>query len=212
MSFPGMNFKEIADVGKKTFEFPKELKSKPMFEKELPVKVNETESEKVEDTYFSTYEERLRQAPRGDDERGHWDGVRGESMFIPSDEGIKSLLGGYMKDGVSYQNAIPDFSFCSACSVKIDNMTDSRSSNFLQCDVSCAQKWNDCKFDGRNDWTARDVKNWRKSNGYSWHERNDMTTCDLVPTKVNDCFGHLGGVSECRKRDSMQINGGDFDE
>ena len=55
MSFPGMNFKEIADVGKKTFEFPKELKSKPMFDKELPVKVNETESEKVEDTYFSTY-------------------------------------------------------------------------------------------------------------------------------------------------------------
>lgn len=38
MSFPGMNFKEIADVGKKTFEFPKELKSKPMFDKELHMK------------------------------------------------------------------------------------------------------------------------------------------------------------------------------
>ena len=38
MSFPGMNFKEIADVGKKTFEFPKELKPKPMFDKELHMK------------------------------------------------------------------------------------------------------------------------------------------------------------------------------
>ena len=38
MNFSGMNFKEIADVGKKTFEFPKELKSKPMFEKELRMK------------------------------------------------------------------------------------------------------------------------------------------------------------------------------
>lgn len=38
MSFSGMNFKEIADVGKKTFEFPKELKSKPMFDKELRMK------------------------------------------------------------------------------------------------------------------------------------------------------------------------------
>ena len=48
MSFPGMNFKEIADVGKKSFEFPKELKSKPMFDKELPIKGEEKSSELYE--------------------------------------------------------------------------------------------------------------------------------------------------------------------
>ena len=56
------------------------------------------------------------------------------------------------------------------------------------------------------------MKKWREENGYSWHERNDMKTCDLVPTKVNDYFGHLGGVAECKKRDAAQNNGGDFDE
>ena len=59
--------------------------------------------------------------------------------------------------------------------------------------------------------TARDVSQWRKENGYSWHERNDMKTCDLIPTKINAYFGHLGGVSECRKRDEVNY-GGDFDE
>lgn len=48
MSFSGMNFKEIADVGKKTFEFPKELKSKPMFDKELPIKGEGKSSELYE--------------------------------------------------------------------------------------------------------------------------------------------------------------------
>ncbi len=39
----------------------------------------------------------------------------------------------------------------------------------------------------------------RRENGYTWHERNDMVICDLVPTKINRFFGHLGGVSECKK-------------
>ena len=40
---------------------------------------------------------------------------------------------------------------------------------------------------------------------------NDMKTCDLIPQKINDYFGHLGGVSECRKCEQM-TDGGDFDE
>ena len=39
-----------------------------------------------------------------------------------------------------------------------------------------------------------------------------MKTCDLVPTEVNDYFGHLGGVAECKKRDAAQDIGGEFDE
>jgi hypothetical protein len=39
-----------------------------------------------------------------------------------------------------------------------------------------------------------------------------MKTCDLIPTEVNDYYGHLGGVAERKKRDTAQNIGGDFDE
>ena len=90
-------------------------------------------------------------------------------------------------------------------------MSEDRAENFRQCDEKCAEQWNKEGRDGRTDWTARDVKEWRQANGYSWHERNDMKTCDLVPTQVNAYFGHLGGVSECKKRDAGN-GGSDFDE
>ncbi|NQM54642.1 hypothetical protein HO404_02195 [Streptococcus suis] len=46
--------------------------------------------------------------------------------------------------------------------------------------------------------TKADIRNYRKDNGLTWHELNDMTTMQLVPTDVNAKFGHLGGVSEVR--------------
>ena len=38
--------------------------------------------------------------------------------------------------------------------------------------------------------------------------------CQYAPIapEVNDYFGHLGGVAECKKRDAEQNIGGDFDE
>ena len=92
-------------------------------------------------------------------------------------------------------------------------MTDKRygpDGNFAQADEKCAEQWNEEKRDGKDNWTARDVKNWREENGYTWHERNDIKTCDLIPTKVNDYFGHLGGVSEYKKLN--ESSGGSFDE
>ncbi len=46
--------------------------------------------------------------------------------------------------------------------------------------------------------TKADIRNYRKDNGLTWHELNDMTTMQLVPTDVNAKFGNLGGVSEVR--------------
>lgn len=167
----------------------------------------------VNENYYSTYEERIKQTPREDSERGGYEGDRGESKFIPTDKEINEILEKYGLDGIVYKDGIPDFSEVSESTVEIDNMTDNRADNFSQCDEKCAEQWNkEGKF-GKSDWTARDVANWRKENGYSWHERNDMKTCDLVPTKINDYFGHLGGVSECKKRDSENNAGGsDFDD
>ena len=112
---------------------------------------------------------------------------------------------------MEYHISIPDFSKLSECTLKIENMTDQRDRNFEQCDNDCAKKWNEEARDGRTDWTARDIQEWRKENGYTWHERNDRETCDLIPTKINDYFGHLGGVSECKLYDNL-FYGDVFDE
>ena len=174
---------------------------------------SEAEKDKPEttETFQSSYEERLQQTPKEGTERGEWEGERGESKFIPNDEKVKEILSKYGLDGITYKDGIPDFSECAESTVEIDNMSENRAENFRQCDEKCAEQWNKEGRDGRTDWTARDVKKWREENGYSWHERNDMKTCDLVPTKVNDYFGHLGGVSECKKRDAKE-SGGEFDE
>ena len=169
----------------------------------------------IESEYFSTYKERLDRTPKDNGERGVWDGQRGESKFVPNDEEMKEILKKYGVDGIEYRDAIPDFSVCSECTVEIENMTGDRlgkGKNFEQCDQKCAEQWNKEARDGKTDWTARDVAKWREDNGYTWHERNDMKTCDLIPSKVNDYFGHLGGVAECRRRDAASEFGGEFDE
>lgn len=178
---------------------------------ELPCIQEAEKREDVENSYFSTYEERLKQTPREDSERGDWSGKRGESEFTPNDEEIKESLDRYDKESIEYKDGIPDFSEVAESTVEIENMTENRADNFRQCDEKCAEQWNREGRDGRTDWTARDVKEWRQENGYSWHERNDMKTCDLIPTEINDYFGHLGGVSECKKRD-IENGGSDFDE
>lgn len=48
-----------------------------------------------------------------------------------------------------------------------------------------------------------DVAKYRNRNGLTWHELNDVKTLQLVPTEINDTFGHLGGVGE--------INAGAFE-
>lgn len=169
------------------------------------------ETEIKENNYLSTYDERLKRTPRDDGDRGDWKGDRGESKFIPNDSEIQKLLEKNSLDGIEYDDGIPDFSEVSESTVEIDNMTENRAENFMQCDEKCAEQWNKEARDGKTDWTARDVARWRKDNGYSWHERNDMRTCDLIPTIINTYFGHLGGVSECKKRDASN-DGGDFDE
>ena len=37
---------------------------------------------------------------------------------------------------------------------------------------------------------------YRIKNNLTWHELNDTKIMQLVPTKINSTFGHLGGVGE----------------
>lgn len=161
-----------------------------------------------EGNFFSSYKERLDQTPANNSERGYWQGERGESKFVPVNQGIQEILAKNNMDGVLYRDAIPDFSPCSEGTVIIENMTSNRANNFKQCDQKCAELWNNDAKNDKIDWTPRDIANWRNENGYSWHERNDMKTCDLIPTETNDYFGHLGGVSECKRFDVFVLGDG----
>lgn len=159
--------------------------------------------ERLESELFSTYEERLFQTPK-DGERGCWDGVRGEANYIPSNREMREMLAEYGTDRVLYKNAIPEFSKFAQAVVKIEDMSEmrqGRNGNFEQADRKCALQWNHDGKNGRSDWTARDVSDYRRENGYTWHECNDMETCQMIPVEINDYFGHLGGVAECKKAD-----------
>ena len=150
----------------------------------------ETDMENTEDEnpeYDSTYEERLKQTPVNN---GHWDGERGESKFYSNNEEANAYLREAGADGIEYENCIPDFSEVSKGDVKIDLMSEDRSKNFRQADQKLA---------GEKGCSPREVADWREQNGYTWHECNDKQTCQKIPSSVNKTFGHLGGVSECKK-------------
>ena len=156
-------------------------------------------------TPYSRYNARIQQTPK-DGNSGHWTGERGESTFV-LDEPLTCKNGTVVKE-ISYKNGVPDFSKYSLRQVKIARMTDNRSSNFKQADEVLAEYWSKIKFESKT-WTARDVSNYRASNGLTWHEMNNMETMQLVPTEINATFGHLGGVGEFN---AMTGRGGsDFD-
>lgn len=143
--------------------------------------------EEISNKYFSTYEERLNRTPING---GYYDGERGESKFHTENCEANQYLKNANIDGIEYKNCIPDFSEVSKGNVEIPDMSESRAKNFRQADELLAAK---------RGCTPREVAEWREKNEYTWHECNDMKTCQKIPRAVNSSFGHLGGVSECKK-------------
>lgn len=177
---------------------------------------------------YNSEEKRLGFVPL-DGVRGHFEGERGDSKFIPfgdTEVGRACIdkLKEYGQDGIEYKNLEPDFSKVSEGTVQIDNMTEHRldyidengnqkEGNFSQADKKCAELWNEQKKDGRTDWTEEAVYEWRHDLEHycSWHERCDTKTMDLVPYEIHSYCKHLGGVSECMARDGIN-DGGGFDD
>ena len=169
---------------------------------------------KETDSYYTTYKDRIDQTPSlKPGSAFHWDGARGESACYPTekcDQNVIDALAKYHLDHIDYKNGEPDFSKCSEATVTIDHMTEDRlGNNFPKAREACAKLWNEQGRDGRSDWTAQDVENWSTENKYSWHERCDTHTMDLVPQDIHGSYGHSGGVAECKARDN---NGGGYDE
>lgn len=150
-------------------------------------------------TPYSSFSKRFDQTPV-DDEWGHWSGDRGESEYIyDRSKTIRISEDRYVTveagTKVTYRNCVPDFSPYQEAQVTIPSMTNSRSHNFNQADKALAELWTKTQYNGRS-WTAQQVKTYRTSNGLTWHEMNNMESMQLVPTKINAGFGHLGGVAE----------------
>lgn len=161
------------------------------------------------DKFYSTAEKRIEFASHSN---GVWIGEPGNSRFYPNDDNAKGDLEKYKQSYIEYKDGNPDFSKVSEATVKIDDMTSSHSYNFKQADSTCAEQWNKSKRDGRSDWSAREVKQWRQEHMYSWHERIDRKTMDLVPRAIHAECKHYGGVSECKQYERENGIGGGFDE
>lgn len=157
-----------------------------------------------------SYKDMLIHTPK-EGERGHWEGKPGESKYIPSlekGEAVQQKLAEKGLDGIVYRNGEPDFSRCAVATVTIDHMTENRGStngipgNFRQADTECAKQWNADKRDERTNWTAAEVRDWRRENGCTWHERCDTETMNLVPQEIHSYFTHCGGCAVCKARDA----------
>ena len=211
--------KETVEAGaekfvKETAEVGAEKVTKEVAESGTEKAVKELSDEGIEHIAYHTDEiERINQTPKNG-----FDGVRGDSRCYPdidTDAGKKAVdkMAEYGQDSVKYEKGVVDFSPFSESTVKID-MTDNRTINFKNADEACSKKWNDVLRDGRNDWTASDIKEWRRENNFTWHERSDMKRCDLVSLDIHnsEVFSHTGGIAEFNAKNRLLEIGGLFDE
>ncbi|MEY8747009.1 HNH endonuclease [Paenibacillus tundrae] len=79
------------------------------------------------------------------------------------------------------------------------NMTSDRRKNFAVADEILDKEWSTPE----KKWTAADVADWREDNNYTWHERNDLEGTQLVPSKINGTYNHLGGVEEHKIKEKL---------
>ncbi|MDG6896064.1 HNH endonuclease [Volucribacter amazonae] len=142
---------------------------------------------------------------------GEWVDKEGDSVWKPNPDVIpdpenkkngnpdfktwKEILDKYDIDGIPFEDGYPDFSEVSSGEVKIDDFTTERWKNFAQADDKMAEEWSKSSKDGKADWTADDVAQWRKENNHTWHEHQDCKTMQLVPSEVHNNIPHNGGIS-----------------
>jgi hypothetical protein len=100
---------------------------------------------------------------------GRWAGERGDGVWHPDNGGPP----------ITYRNGFPDFSAHSAGQVEIP-MTGLRGDHAL-ADSAMRNQLGD--------------QNWTRPPGYTWHHVEDGVTMQLVPTSLNNTYGHTGGAS-----------------
>ena len=171
-----------------------------------------TEIKPDADGFYTRLADRIKYSPLEASERGDWTGERGNSIFIPKYPYMKDVLKRFGIEGIRYKNGEAYFSPVAEATVQIDKMTENRlgkEGNYDQADAKLAEKFNEIRKDGLTNWDAGSVAAYRKAHKLTWHERCDLKTMDLVPTKIHTYFRHSGGVAEYKAKNGI---GGKFDE
>lgn len=107
------------------------------------------------------------------------------------------ILKKYKIVGIEFKDGYPDFTPISKADIIIDDFS-KREINFPQADRKLAEQWSKQGKDGK-EWSAGDVKQWRKDNNYTWHEHQDCKTMQLVPCEVHNNIPHDGGIAVKKK-------------
>ena len=137
---------------------------------------------------------------------GKWEGEEGDSKWLPDREKKPEnpqtnpegktwgeILDENETDGIPFNDGEPDFSETSRGTVEIEDFSENRDDNFDAADEKLAQE---------KGCTKEEVRQWRKDNHHTWHERSDMKTMDKVPTEVHGNVPHEGGISAKKKEDA----------
>lgn len=132
---------------------------------------------------------------------GIWEGEKGNSKWIPDDDyhpklanpenkSWSDIKAEYDIEGIEYKGGEPDFECVSKGEVKIDEFTEQRYKNFTQADIKEAEK---------RGCSPSEVREWRQENNYTWHELDDCSSMQKVPSIVHNNMPHSGGISEIKK-------------
>jgi len=145
-------------------------------------------------------------------EGGEWSDEIGNSTWKPNRDEIPKrpqgneetwgeILDKYDIEGIEFKDGEPNFSIVSEGTVEIEDFSTDRNGNFTQADEQLAERWTS---EGKNgqDWSPQDIKEYRKENNLSWHERSDMQTIDLVPQEVHGNVPHSGGISAAKNKNN----------
>lgn len=123
---------------------------------------------------------------------------------------MESVLKNVGVDGVYYKYGVPDSSPFSKTEIEIEYMLDekgalgskARDFNFQQASSNLAKQLNDspslAKTFGMESGNIKpkDIEKYRVKNNLTWHELNNGTTIQLVPSEISSIFGYIGGVGE----------------
>lgn len=131
---------------------------------------------------------------------GRWTGERGSSLWRPNPEKVpeklnhinrkwKEILDEFNIEGIYFNNYEADFSVVAKSTIEIDNFTENRAENFKKADEIEANK----TFK-----KPSEIKKWREINDYTWHERGDCKTMDLVPAIIHNNIPHSGGIAKIK--------------
>ncbi len=141
---------------------------------------------------------------------GEWSGEIGNSTWKPTlneipkqppgnNETWGEILKTHRIEGIDFKEGEPDFTRSAKATTEISDFSENRNTNFIQADEKLAEQWTIENKEGK-EWSAQDVREYRKENNLTWHERSDMKTLDLVPQEIHGNVPHSGGISACKNK------------